>query len=130
MNVGLEPHTLMELQAYVNNSSSGTYTTNGADPLMYHFVLLLSIQLIPTIEYMSDEIWGQGYNIDATHILIALADHCVISNVAGDRHGVGVMDAYKKASGSIKKYGYAIYFPDNLPIVLEYHVQAAAVLGG
>ncbi|XP_024178875.2 nuclear pore complex protein NUP93A [Rosa chinensis] len=130
MNAGLEPYTLKDLQVYVNNSAPGTYTTNGADPLMYPYVLLLSIQLITAIVYMSNEIGGEGYNIDAAHISIALADHGVLSEVAGAGQGIGVMDAYEKASRITKQYGSVNFLPDNLSMALEYYAQAAAVLGG
>nr|XP_011467609.1 PREDICTED: nuclear pore complex protein NUP93A-like isoform X2 [Fragaria vesca subsp. vesca] len=119
-HAGLETLTLSDLQVYVNTSGP-----DEADRLMYPYLLLLSIQLIPAITYMFEE-----YDIDAAHVSIALADHGVLSEVAGAAQGIGMMDAYGKASHITKQYGSTRFLPHDISMALEYYAQAAAVLGG
>ncbi|KDO39523.1 hypothetical protein CISIN_1g039467mg, partial [Citrus sinensis] len=72
---GLAPYSLDDLQVYLNKFDPSYYTKNGKDPLVYPYVLLLSIQLLPAVLYLSKESGDEGYNIDAAHISIVLADH-------------------------------------------------------
>ncbi|KAG0501121.1 hypothetical protein HPP92_001193 [Vanilla planifolia] len=76
---GLIPYTLEDLQGYLNKFEPAYYTKSGKDPLVYPYVLLLSIQLLPAVLYLSKEIGDEGHNVDAVHISIVLADHGVIS---------------------------------------------------
>ncbi|KAK9922080.1 hypothetical protein M0R45_030561 [Rubus argutus] len=130
MNESLVPYTLHDLQAYLNKFDPSYYTKNGKDPLVYPYILLLSIQLIPAVVYLSQESGDEGYNIDAAHISIVLADHGVLSEGAGAGQKMGVMDAYAEASSIIRQYGSAYLRVDNLSMALEYYAQAAAAVGG
>ncbi|XP_050382539.1 nuclear pore complex protein NUP93A-like [Argentina anserina] len=130
MNESFVPYTLEDLQAYLNKFEPSYYTKNGKDPLVYPYILLLSIQLIPAVVYLSQESGDDGYNIDAAHISIVLADHGVLSEAAGAGQKMGVMDSYAEASSIIRQYGSAYLRIDNLSIALEYYAQAAAAVGG
>ncbi|KAM5558706.1 nuclear pore complex protein NUP93A-like [Rosa sericea] len=130
MNESLVPYTLEDLQAYLNKFDPSYYTKNGKDPLVYPYILLLSIQLIPAVVYLSQESGDEGYNIDAAHISIVLADHGVLSEGAGAGQKMGVMDAYAEASSIIRQYGSAYLRVGNLSMALEYYAQAAAAVGG
>lgn len=130
MNESLVPYTLDDLQAYLNKFDPSYYTKNGKDPLVYPYILLLSIQLIPAVVYLSQESGDEGYNIDAAHISIVLADHGVLSEGAGAGQKMGVMDAYAEAASIIRQYGSAHLRVDSLSMALEYYAQAAAAVGG
>ncbi|CAB4286599.1 unnamed protein product [Prunus armeniaca] len=130
MNESLVPYTLDDLQIYLNKFDPSYYTKNGKDPLVYPYVLLLSIQLIPGVVYLSKETGDEGYNIDAAHISIVLADHGVLSEGAGAGQKMGVMDAYAEASSIIRQYGSVYLRLGNLQMALEYYAQAAAAVGG
>lgn len=130
MNESLVPYTLDDLQIYLNKFDPSYYTKNGKDPLVYPYVLLLSIQLIPGVVYLSKETGDEGYNIDAAHISIVLADHGVLSEGAGAGQKMGVMDAYAEASSIIRQYGSVYLRLGNLQVALEYYAQAAAAVGG
>ncbi|KAM7271004.1 hypothetical protein ACFE04_030218 [Oxalis oulophora] len=121
------PYTLDDLQVYLNKFEASYYTKNGKDPLVYPYVLLLSIQLLPAIIYLFKEGGNEGYNIDAVHIAITLADHGVLSCGTGQR---GIMDAYIEAASLIRQYGSMYLRVDNLQMALEYYEQAAAAVGG
>ncbi|XP_060967520.1 nuclear pore complex protein NUP93A [Cannabis sativa] len=126
----LVPYTLDDLQGYLNKFEPSYYTKNGKDPLVYPYVLLLSIQLIPAILYLSKEAGDEGYNIDAAHISIVLADHEIFSEGVGGGQKMGVMDANAEASSLIRQYGALYLRLGNLPMALEYYAQAAAAVGG
>ncbi|KAM6592583.1 hypothetical protein CsatA_000286 [Cannabis sativa] len=126
----LVPYTLDDLQGYLNKFEPSYYTKNGKDPLVYPYVLLLSIQLIPAILYLSKEAGDEGYNIDAAHISIVLADHGIFSEGVGGGQKMGVMDANAEASSLIRQYGALYLRLGNLPMALEYYAQAAAAVGG
>ncbi|CAI9297640.1 unnamed protein product [Lactuca saligna] len=127
-NEGLSPYTLHDLQAYLNKFEPSYYTKNGKDPLVYPYVLLLSIQLLPAVLYLSKDIGDDGYNIDATHIAIVLADHGVLADVTG--HKLGVMDGFAESASIIRQYGSLYLRHNNLSMALEYYAQAAAAVGG
>lgn len=129
LNEGLTPYSLDDLQAYLNKFDPSYYTKNGKDPLVYPYVLLLSIQLLPAVLYLSKEA-GEGYNIDACHMAIVLADHGVFLEGACAGQKLGVMDAYAEASSMIRQYGSAYLRLGNLHMALEYYAQAAAAVGG
>ncbi|KAL4354042.1 hypothetical protein GQ457_06G024830 [Hibiscus cannabinus] len=129
-NEGSVPYSIDDLQAYLNKFEPSYYTKNGKDPLVYPYVLLLSIQLLPAISYLSKEAGDEGYNVDAVHIAIALADNGVLSEVAGAGQKLGIMDAYAEASSIIRQYGSMYLRLGNLQMALEYYAQAAAALGG
>lgn len=124
------PYSLDDLQAYLNKFEPSYYTKNGKDPLVYPYVLLLSIQFLPAILYLSKEAGDEGYNVDAIHISIVLADHGVLGEGSGSGQKLGVMDAYAEASSMIRQYGSAYSRISNLSMALEYYAQAAAAVGG
>jgi nuclear pore complex protein Nup93 len=76
LNEGMVPYSLDDLQVYLNKFDPSYYTKNGKGPLVYPYVLLLSIQLLPAVFYLSKETGDEGYNIDAAHMSIVLADPC------------------------------------------------------
>lgn len=129
LNEGSIPYSLEDLQAYLNKFEPSYYTKNGKDPLVYPYVLLLSIQLLKAVLHLSKEVANEGYDIDAVHISIVLADHGVLSD-AGAGQKLGVMDAYAEISSIIRQYGSAYLRHGNLPVTLEYYAQAAAAVGG
>ncbi|XWS56299.1 hypothetical protein CRYUN_Cryun09bG0074000 [Craigia yunnanensis] len=128
LNEGLVPYALDDLQSYLNKFEPSYYTKSGKDPLVYPYVLLLSIQLMPAISYLSKEAGDEGYNIDAAHIAIVLADNGVLSEGAGQK--LGVMDAYAEASSIIRQCGSMYLRLGNLQMALEYYAQVAAAVGG
>ncbi|KAL5805438.1 hypothetical protein ACOSQ4_028171 [Xanthoceras sorbifolium] len=130
LSEGSPPYSLDDLQVYLNKFDPSYYTKHGKDPLVYPYILLLSIQLLPAALYLSKEAGDEGYNIDAAHISIVLADHGVLSEVAGAGQKLGVMDAYAEASSIIRQYGSAYLRLGNLQMALEYYAQAAAAVGG
>ncbi|KAG8643753.1 nuclear pore complex protein NUP93A [Manihot esculenta] len=129
LNEGSIPYSLEDLQAYLNKFEPSYYTKNGKDPLVYPYVLLLSIQLLKAVLHLSKEVANEGYDIDAVHMSIVLADHGVLSD-AGAGQKLGVMDAYAEISSIIRQYGSAYLRHGNLPVTLEYYAQAAAAVGG
>jgi nuclear pore complex protein Nup93 len=129
-NEGLVPYSLDDLQVYLNKFDPSYYTKNGKDPLVYPYVLLLSIQLLPAVLYWSKETGDEGYNIDAAHMSIVLADHAVLSEGAGAGQKLGVMDAYAEASSIIRQYGSVYLRHGDLSMALEYYAQAASAVGG
>lgn len=127
LNEGLSPYCLDDLQAYLNKFEPSHYTKNGKDPLVYPYVLLLSIQLLPALLYLSKDMGDEGYNVDAVHISLVFADHGVLSE-AGQT--VGVMDAFAEVSSIIRQYGSLYLHHSDLSAALEYYVQASAAVGG
>ncbi|KAE9585841.1 hypothetical protein Lal_00010059 [Lupinus albus] len=127
---GLVPYTLDDLQIYLNKFEASYYTKNGKDPLVYPYILLLSIQLLPAVLYMSKETGDEGYNIDAVHLSVVLADHGFLSEGAGAGHKLGVMNAYAEVSTIIRQYGSMYLRLGDLQMALEYYAQAAAAVGG
>ena len=75
---GLVPYSLDYLQTYLNKFEPSYYTKSGNDPLVYPYILLLSIQLLPAVLYMSKETGEEGYNVDVAHLSIVLADHGIL----------------------------------------------------
>ncbi|KAF3945284.1 hypothetical protein CMV_028326 [Castanea mollissima] len=130
LNEGLVPYSLDDLQVYLNKFDPSYYTKNGKDPLVYPYVLLLSIQLLPAVLYLSKETGGGGYHIDAAHMSIVLADHGVLSEGIGAGQKLGVMDAFAEASSMIRQYGSMYLRSGDLSTALEYYAQAAAAVGG
>ncbi|GAB2267050.1 Nuclear pore complex protein nup93a [Dionaea muscipula] len=126
----LVPYTLYDLQTYLNKFEPSYYTKNGKDPLVYPYVLLLSVQLLPAVLYLSKETGDEGFNIDAVHIAITLADRGILSEAGGAGQKLGPMDAVAEASSIIRQYGSAYLRVGNLSMALEYFVQAAAGVGG
>jgi nuclear pore complex protein Nup93 len=102
---GLNPYTLEDLQNYLNKFEPAYYTKNGRDPLVYPYVLLLSVQFLPAILYLSKE-GEDGVSIDAVHIAICLADSGVLLEGSGNHQKAGLlMDACAEVSGVIRQYG-------------------------
>ncbi|KAG2371041.1 hypothetical protein LR48_Vigan05g218300 [Vigna angularis] len=127
---GLIPYSLDDLQSYLNKFEPSYYTKNGKDPLVYPYILLLSIQLLPAVLYLSKEAGDEGYNIDAVHLSIVLADHGVLSEGAGSGQKFGMMDAYAEVSTIIRQYGSMYLRLGDLQMALEFYAQAAAAVGG
>ncbi|KAG0496635.1 hypothetical protein HPP92_001177 [Vanilla planifolia] len=127
---GFIPYTLEDLQGYLNKFEPAYYTKSGKDPLVYPYVLLLSIQLLPAVLYLSKEIGDEGHNVDAVHISIVLADHGVISEGPITTQKTSVMDPCVEVAGIIHQYGSAYLRNGNLLLALEYYAQAAAAMGG
>ncbi|KAA8518129.1 hypothetical protein F0562_015603 [Nyssa sinensis] len=88
------------------------------------------LQLLPAVLYLSKDMGDDGYNIDAVHISIVLADYGVLSEGTGAGQKLGVMDAFAEASSIIRQYGSVYLHYGNLPMALEYFAQAAAAVGG
>ncbi|XP_010279553.1 PREDICTED: nuclear pore complex protein NUP93A-like isoform X2 [Nelumbo nucifera] len=130
LNEGLVPYSLDDLQIYLNKFEPSYYTKNGKDPLMYPYVLLLSIQLLPAVLYLSKETGDEGFNIDSVHISIVLADHGALSDGAGTGQKLGVMDAFAEVASIIRQYGSVYLRSGNHAMALEYYAQAAAAVGG
>ncbi|KAG9131442.1 hypothetical protein Leryth_015274 [Lithospermum erythrorhizon] len=130
LNDGLAPYTLEDLQAYLNKFEPTHYTKNGKDPLVYPYVLLLSIQLLPAVMTLSKDFGDEGYGIDAAHICIVFADYGVLLEGATAKLKLGVMDAYAEASSIIRQYGAACLRNGDVLTALDYYVQAAAAVGG
>ncbi|XP_058780494.1 nuclear pore complex protein NUP93A-like [Vicia villosa] len=124
------PYTLDDLQSYLNKFEPSYYTKNGKDPLVYPYILLLSIQLLPAVLYLSKETGDEGYNIDAAHLSIVLADHGVLSEGAGTGQKLGAMDAYAEVATIVRQYGSMYLRLGDLQMALEYYAQAAAAVGG
>uniref|UniRef100_A0A0D6QUL5 Nuclear pore protein n=1 Tax=Araucaria cunninghamii TaxID=56994 RepID=A0A0D6QUL5_ARACU len=76
------------------------------------------------------EVGNEGYNIDAVHISIVLADHGVLSDGVGSGHKLGIMDAVAEIASVIRQYGALYVRLGNLSLALEYYAQAAAAMGG
>eukprot|EP01018_Ginkgo_biloba_P022309 Gb_32484 [translate_table: standard] len=127
---GLAPYSLEDLQNYLNKFEPAYYTKNGKDPLVYPYVLLLSIQPQLAVQYLTKELSNEGFNIDAVHISIALADHGVLSEGMGSGHKLGIMDAVAEIASIIRHYGSLYVRQGNLSLALEYYAQAAAAMGG
>ncbi|CAN1787526.1 Nuclear pore complex protein NUP93A [Linum perenne] len=130
LHEGSLPYTLEDLQAYLNKFEPSYYTKNGKDLLVYPYVLLLSIQLLPAVLYLYKESIAEGYDIDAVHISVVLADHSLLSECSSTRRNLGLMDAYAEAGSIIRQHGSAYLRNGNLPLALEYYAQAAAAVGG
>ncbi|KAM0924208.1 hypothetical protein ACQ4PT_005029 [Festuca glaucescens] len=130
VNEGLVPYTLEDLQNYLNKFEPSYYTKSGKDPLVYPYVLLLSIQSLPAILYLSKEVGEEGYHVDAVHISITLADHGILPEGVGSGQKMGVMDACAEAASIIRQYGSIYLRNGNLDLALEYYAQAASAMGG
>nr|VDD15794.1 unnamed protein product [Brassica rapa] len=130
LNDGLAPYSLDDLQIYLNKFEPSYYTKNGKDPLVYPYVLLLSVQLLPAIMHLSKEAGEGGYNIDAVHIAISLVDHSVLSEGSGTGHKLSVMDANAEASSMVRQYGSMFLHHGDLQMTVEYYAQAAVTVGG
>ncbi|KAL8095363.1 hypothetical protein AgCh_036729 [Apium graveolens] len=130
LDAGSSPYTLNDLQAYLNKFEPSYYTKNGKDPLVYPYVLLLSIQLLPAIMYLYKDMGNEAYNIDAVHISIVLGDHGILAESFGTGQTLGMMDAFAEASSLVRQYGALYLQHDDLSMALEYYAQAAATMGG
>lgn len=130
LNDGSSPYTLNDLQAYLNKFEPSYYTKNGKDPLVYPYVLLLSIQLLPAVMYLYKDMGNEAYNIDAVHISIVLGDHGILAESFGSGQTLGMKDAFAEASSLVRQYGALYLQHDDLSMALEYYAQAAATMGG
>ncbi|KAL3698515.1 hypothetical protein R1sor_012591 [Riccia sorocarpa] len=129
-HLGLTPYTLEDLQSYLIKFEPSYYTKNGKDPLVYPYVLLLSLQFHTAISYIMKEGSAEGYPIDAVHIAIALADFGYWPEGGGDSQRYGAMDSVSEVASIIRQYGLTYVRQGALDLALEYYVQAAAAIGG
>ncbi|KAL6534642.1 Nuclear pore complex protein nup93a [Orobanche gracilis] len=127
---GVSTYSLEDLQGYLNKFEPSYYTKKGKDPLVYPYVLFLSIQLLPAVLHLSRDLGDDGYRVDSVHIAIVLADYGVLSEGSGSGQKMGMMDAFAEASSIIRQYGAAYLRHGDLLMALEYYVQAAAAVGG
>lgn len=127
---GLVPYSLEDLQDYLNKFEPAHYTKNGKDPLVYPYVLLLSIQLLPAVLHLCKEVGDEGYNVDSVHFSIVLADQGCFSEGAGNTQKIGVMDPSAEVASIIRQYGSLYLHQGNLLLAVEYYAQAAAAMGG
>ncbi|RWW05818.1 hypothetical protein GW17_00030885 [Ensete ventricosum] len=128
LSEGLVPYNLDDLQGYLNKFEPSYYTKNGKDPLVYPYVLLLSIQFLPAVLYLFKEVGEEGYTVDAVHISIALADNGVLSDGIGTDHKIGVMDACAEVASIIRQYGsvYLRQVDATLPmfvLIIDHNLQ-------
>ncbi|KAI3858198.1 hypothetical protein MKX03_037781, partial [Papaver bracteatum] len=130
LNEAMVPYSLDDLQVYLNMFEPSYYTKNGKDPLVYPYILLLSIQFLPAVLYLSKETGDGGFNIDAVHIYIVLSDHGVLSDSARTGPKLGLMDAFAETASMIRQYGSTYFHSDNLSTELEYYAQASSAMGG
>ncbi|KAI3862704.1 hypothetical protein MKX03_001996 [Papaver bracteatum] len=119
LNEAMVPYSLDDLQVYLNKFEPSYYTNNGKDPLFF-----------PAVLYLSKETGDGGFNIDAVHISIVLADHGVLSDGVGTGPKLGLMDVFAEAASMIRQYGSTYLHSDNLSAALEYYSQAASAMGG
>ncbi|BBN03469.1 nuclear pore complex protein Nup93 [Marchantia polymorpha subsp. ruderalis] len=127
---GLTPYTLEDLQRYLIKFEPSYYTKNGKDPLVYPYILLLSLQFHTAIAYIMKEGNTEGYPIDAVHMAIALADFGFWADGSGDAQKLGSMDSVSEIASIIRQYGLTYVRQGSLDLALEYYVQAAAAIGG
>ncbi|KAI5059118.1 hypothetical protein GOP47_0025437 [Adiantum capillus-veneris] len=127
-SVGVQWYTIEDLQSYLLKFEPSYYTRNGRDPLVYPYVLFLSLQLHAAVSYLVNE---SGDNkIDAVHIAIAIADKGVLVTETSSAQTPGSMDSVAEIAGIIRYYGLSYKRQGNLPLALEYYAQAAAAMGG
>lgn len=129
---GLIPYTLRDLQSYLTKFDPSYYTKNGKDPLVYPYVLLLSLQLQSAVAYLSKEVGVEGHHVDAVHIAITAADSGVLLQEAPVTRNAnaGALDAVGEVASLIRHYGASFLRQGNIEVALEYYAQAAAAMGG
>ncbi|CAI5514845.1 unnamed protein product [Closterium sp. Naga37s-1] len=147
--------TLENLQAYLSRFDPSYYTKNGKDPLVYPYVLLLSLQLHAAVVYHLESIDV----VDAVHLGIALAHSGGLQLAmrggaggggggavrgdgadggggagggAGGGGGAGaVVDAEADIAGIIRKYAVSVFLrAGDVRTALEYFAVAADVIAG
>jgi len=123
---GSTSYTLEELQSYLTKFQPSHYTKNGKDPLVYPYVLLLSLQFHAAIVYMIKE----DSHVDSVHIAITVADYGCFSEGATGVKRLGSMDASSEAASIIRHFALTYVRQGNLLLALEYYAQAAAAVGG
>lgn len=123
---GSKSYTLEELQSYLTKFQPSHYTKNGKDPLVYPYVLLLSLQFHAAIIYMMKE----DSHVDGVHIAIAAADFGCFSDGATGVKKLGSMDAASEVASIVRHFALTYVRQGNLPLALEYYAQAAAAVGG
>lgn len=122
---GSMSYTLEELQTYLTKFQPSHYTKNGKDPLVYPYVLLLSLQFHAAVVYMMKE-----DTVDSVHIAITVADYGCLSEGNTIVKKLGAMDAASEAASIIRHYALTYVRLGNMSLALEYYVQAAATVGG
>ncbi|CAA2986648.1 nuclear pore complex NUP93A-like [Olea europaea subsp. europaea] len=99
-----DDYMMSVLEAYLNRFEPSYYTKNGKDLLVYQYILLLSIQLLQAVLYLSKDMGDEAYNIDDVHMSIVFT--------------------------YLGQYGTVYFRHDDLSMALEYYVQAAVAGGG
>ena len=123
---GLMTYTLEDLQNYLIKFQPSHYTKNGKDPLVYPYVLLLSLQFHAAIVYLMKE----DSHVDSVHIAITVADHGCLNEGVGGLKKLGTMDPASEAASIIRHYALMYVRQGNIALALEYYAQAAAAVGG
>ncbi|GBG69349.1 hypothetical protein CBR_g4043 [Chara braunii] len=128
-----EPYTLDQLQIYLRQYPDSYYTKNGRDPLVYPYVLLLSLQLHASIVYLFKDHTSEDFRVDAVHIGVALADCGVLNEgpeVERGQISLVTTDAVSDIASIIRQYGMSFARAGDLQHALEYYVAAATAMGG
>lgn len=120
-----EACTLEELQAYLSKFGAAYYTKGGKDPLVYPYVLLLSLQLHAAVLYLVRDAPTDTFRLDGIHIGLALALTGALQEAAPPPRG---RDAARDVSGVVRQYGASLLRAGDVPAALEYYAAAAAAL--
>lgn len=123
---GLTSYSLEDLQNYLIRFQPSHYTKNGKDPLVYPYVLLLSLQFHAAITYLMKE----DCHVDSVHIAITVADHGALFEGVGGLRKLGAMDGVSEIASILRHYGLMYVRQGNIVLALEYYAQAAAAVGG
>ena len=123
---GSMSYTLEELQSYLTKFQPSQYTKNGKHPLVYPYVLLLSLQFHTAIVYMIKE----DSHVDSVHIAIAVADYGCFSDGSAGVKRLGSKDAASEVASIIRHFALTYVRHGNMPLALEYYAQAVAAVGG
>ncbi|KAI8465435.1 MAG: Nup93/Nic96-domain-containing protein [Monoraphidium minutum] len=122
---GAPAYRLSDLQAELNRWPAKYYSREGAEPLLYATVLLLSAQFRAALRFMATDDSAKGLRPDAVHVAIAL-------------HFAGVLDLRGEEPSSgppldvpelLRGYGQRFVRSDS-EVALQYYMLAAAAGGG
>lgn len=112
---------LPELAADLARWPPAYYTKNGAEPLLYVTVLLLSLQFSAAVKFLWQDASSRPYRLDAVHLAIALHWENVFSALPVDpSFDVALM---------VQSYGRKFVHQDSRT-ALHYYMLAAALSGG
>lgn len=122
---GSMSYTLEEFQTYLTKFQPSHNTKNGKDPLVYPYVLLLSLEFDAAVVYMMKQ-----DTVDSVHAAITVADYgCLFEgNIVVKK--LGSMDAASEVASITRHYALTYVRQGNMSLALEYYAQAAATVGG